>query len=250
MHKNLGRLKEDEIVLALNDKKANELSHNLKHILREMFGLFDGEHIVKAGLVENFQKPDFYIEVNGVRKYVSLKSGRANKLGEEKLKSFLLFLRSKGISKRSQQTFLYNHFGDGTLDGSGKERFDYNYLRVKLANRIKELNEEFNYSKEFIKDVVIRCMFKGPVESNIEADYIYHGDVNYGTICSKTQILKHLDRRDWDFMDNPHIGPIQFRPHARYIGKEIKNEERRWEIDFWWANLGADLDYIAERYDG
>ena len=51
-------------------------------------------------------------------------------------------------------------------------------------------------------------------------------------------------------MDNPHISPIQFRPHARYIGKEIKNEKRRWEIDFWWANLGADLDYIAERYDG
>lgn len=79
---------------------------------------------------------------------------------------------------------------------------------------------------------------------------IYHGDIHYGVVCSKTQILKHIDYRNWAYMNNPHIGPIQFRAHARYIGKEIKNEERRWEIDFWWANLGADLDYIAERYDG
>ena len=62
MHKNIGRLKEDEFVFAINGKRAEDLSHNFKHILREMFGLFDGKEIIKCGLVEKLQKPDFYIE--------------------------------------------------------------------------------------------------------------------------------------------------------------------------------------------
>ena len=250
MHKNIGRLKEDEFVQAINGKKAEDLSHNLKHILREMFGLFEGKEILKCGLVEKLQKPDFYIEYKGIRKYVSLKTGRAETVGEEYLKLFLQYLRSWNVSEESQKTFLYYHFGDGTMDGSGKKRMAYFELVAKLGPRIEAMNEELNESKDFIKDMIHRCLFKGTVETNIEADYIYFGDVNYGVVCSKAQIFKHVDRRSWGYMDNPHIGPIQFRPHARYINSPIKKEVSRWKIDFWWANLSADLEYIAERYDG
>ena len=112
------------------------------------------------------------------------------------------------------------------------------------------LNKELNANKQFVKAVIERCLFKGTWEGNIEADYIYHGDVNYGVVCSKAQIMKHVDKRTWEYMDNLHIGPIQFRPHARYINDRIKKEEYRWKVDFWWAKLSADLEYIAERYDG
>ena len=250
MHKNIGRLKEDEFVFALNNKKAGDLSHNLKHILREMFGLFKENDIVKCGLVEHYQKPDFYIEFKGQTKYVSLKTGRATTVGEEGLKQFLSFLRELHLSLEGQRTFLYYHFGDGTLDGSGEKRMDYLELMRKLGPRIAKLNKELNCNKDFVKEMIYRCLFKGTQENNIEADYIYYGDVNYGVVCSKRQIFKHVDRRTWEFMNNLHIGPIQFRPHARYINTEIKQEERRWKVDFWWANLSADLEYIAERYDG
>ena len=136
------------------------------------------------------------------------------------------------------------------MDGSGEKRMDYRQLIHKLAPRIVELNKELNSNKAFVKEFIYRCLFKGTQEKNIEADYIYHGDINYGVVCSKDQIFKHVDRRSWDYMDNLHIGPIQFRPHARYTNTEIKKEERRWKVDFWWARLSADLDYIAERYDG
>lgn len=250
MHKNIGRLKEDEFVFAINGKRADELSHNLKHLLREIYGPFDGKEIIKCGLVEKLQKPDFYIEYKGIRKYISLKTGRAETIAEEGLKLFLEYLRSWNFSVESQKTFLLYHFGDGTMDGSGQQRLEYFDLIKWLGPRIARMNEELNESKEFVKDVVYRCLFKGTVDSNIEADYIYFGDIHYGVVCNKTQIFKHIDRRDWAFMDNPHIGPIQFRPHARYIKTNIKKEESRWKIDFWWANLSADLAYIAERYDG
>lgn len=250
MHKNIGRLKEDEFVEAIDGKRAEELSHNLKHILREMFGLFDGKEILRCGLVEKLQKPDFYIEYKGIRKYVSLKTGRAEIVSEEHIIPFLKYLRTWHLSEESQKTFLYFHFGDGTMDGSGAQRIDHHTFMAKLGPRIALLNQELNQNKDFIKDVIHRCLFKGTLETNIEADYIYFGDVNYGVVCSKTQIFKHVDRRDWSFMDSPHIGPILFRPHARYINKPIKKEALRWKVDFSWANLSADLEYIAERYDG
>ena len=250
MHKNIGRLKEDEFVLAIDGKKAKDLSHNLKHILREIYGLFDGEEILKCGLVEKLQKPDFFIEYKGIRKYISLKTGRAETINQEGLKQFLEYLRSWNVSIDSQKTFLYYHFGDGTMDGSGNRRIEYYELAAKLRTRIIDLNEELNKSKDFIKDVVHRMLFKGTVDTNIPADYIYFGDVHYGVICSEAQIFKHIDRRTWEYMDNPHIGPIQFRPHARYTNSPIKKEKSRWKVDFWLSNLAADLEYIAERYDG
>lgn len=250
MHKNIGRLKEDEFVAAINGKRAEDLSHNLKHILREIFGLFDGNEIIKCGLVDKLQKPDFYIEYKGNKKYISLKTGRAETVSQEGLKQFLAYLRSWNLSVESQKTFLYYHFGDGTMDGSGKERMAYFDLIKILAPRIEALNKELNQNKDFIKDVIHRMVFKGSVDTNIQADYVYFGDVNYGVVCSEAQIFKHVDRRDWGYMDNPHIGPIQFRPHARYINSQIKKEKSRWKVDFWWANLSADLEYIAERYDG
>ena len=250
MHKNIGRLKEDEFVFAINGKRGDELSHNLKHILREIFGPFDGQEVLKCGLVDKLQKPDFYIEYKGNRKYISLKTGRAEIVAEEHLKLFLDYLRRWHLSIESQKTFLYYHFGDGTMDGSGEKRFQYFELIRILGPRIKKLNEELNQNKDFIKDLIHRCLFKGTMESNIPADYIYFGDVNYGVVCNEKQIFKHVDRRTWEFMDNPHIGPIQFRPHARYINTPIKKEKLRWKVDLWWANLSADLEYIAERYDG
>ena len=173
MHKNIGRLKEDEFVLAINGKRADQLSHNLKHALREMFGLFDGQEILKAGLVDKYQKPDFYIEYKGIRKYVSLKTGRAETVSEEGLKQFLEYLRSWHLSIESQKTFLYYHFGDGTMDGSGEKRMEYFDLIKLLSEKIAKMNKELNANKDFVKEVIHRCLFKGSVEENIPAEYIY-----------------------------------------------------------------------------
>ncbi|MCQ2797409.1 MAG: hypothetical protein MJ241_02975 [Bacilli bacterium] len=251
MHKNIGFKKEDEFVEALDGKKAGELSHNLKHILREMFGFFKETDKVRCELVPNYQKPDFFIEMNGVRKYVSLKHGKAKTVGQDKIKPFILYLRECGLSKEGQKTILLLQFGDGTLDGSGDKRLPYDELVLKYKKRIEELNEELNEDKDFIKAFVERYVFKGTVSTNIEADYIYHGDVNYGVIVSKAQLFKHLERRSYAYMINPHVGPLQFKPHARYSGeKEILNEHQRWKVDINWANLASDMDYISERYDG
>ncbi|MFA5421911.1 MAG: hypothetical protein WC344_03885 [Bacilli bacterium] len=250
MHKNIGIRKEEDLILLLNSKTFGQLSNNGKYIIREIFNHICETSIIKCEKVEEFIKPDFRISVDNVIHYVSMKSGRSETVHQEYVKNFCLYLREQGISNRTLQTILLYQYGDGTLDGSGKERMSYNRLRLLLTDRIKEANEELNKDKEFVIRVIDRAVFKGTLSENQEADYVYHGDADYGILVSKTQLMKHCQRRDWKWMDNLHIGPIQLRPHARYIGKPIKRENSRQRLEFYWAKYSEDLDYISKRYDG
>lgn len=249
MPTNEGNLKEKEIVSHLNNKKVSELSNNLHSLVKALYGQIDDEKTIKCKLIEEFIKPDFSITYDGITKYISMKTGRAEVVHQDNIKSFILFLRSYGISAETQKTILLYQYGDGTLDGSGKERFDYNKLRVLLKERIEKANEELNANKNLIAAIIDRCVILGTLENAIPIDGLYFGDFRFGIIATTSQIKKHISRKDWDWMKNLHIGPIQIRPHARYIGKPIKNPSSRDKVECYWANLSSDIDYISSRYD-
>lgn len=250
MHKNIGLLKEDEMILLFNNKKIKELSNNGKHFIKEMFGLINEEEVIKSSKINDYVKPDFSVECNGITHYVSMKSGRCDTVHQEYVKDFCKFLQTQGISVKTLQTILLYHYGDGTLDGTGSSRMSYEKLRYLLKERIKLANEELNSNKDFVWNIINRTVFKGTKAENLEADYIYHGNADYGVLASKKQIYKHFLRRDWKWMDSLHIGPLMIYPHARYIGKEIKRPKSRERLEFDWVNFREDIEYISTRYDG
>lgn len=249
MPTNLGNFKEQEIVYNLHNKKVHELSNNLRNLVEVLFGALDEDETIRCCLIDDFIKPDFVIEYKNQKRYVSMKTGRAESVHQELVKNFVLFLESLGISKETQETILLYQYGDGTLDGSGEKRINYNQLRLILDDRIKEANEELNQSKDFIMKVITRCLFVGTLENAIPIDCIYFGDYRYGVVATRKQIEKHIYRKNWNWMNNLHIGPIQLRPHARYIEKEIKNPKSREKLECYWANLSSDIDFISSRYD-
>ena len=250
MHKNIGFFKEEEMVLLLNGKTYDELSNNGKHLIREMFGHVEGNALIQAELVGDYMKPDFSVTCGEETHYVSMKSGGSDIVHQEYIKNFVMYLRDQGIPNRVLRTLLYYHYGDGTIDGSGAERMPYQEIAHKLAKDIQYANEVLNESKEFVLGFIRRALWKGAKEENIEADYIYHGNADYGVLVSKIQLEKHSKRRTWDYMENLHIGPILMRPHARYVGREVKRQKSRERIEFYWPHLSADLEYVSSRYDG
>lgn len=248
-HKNPGLRKEEEYVLALNNKKVQDLNHNCKYLLREIFGPLEEEEVVYSNLVGGFQKPDFYIEYKFRRVFVSLKSGAAKILHQESIDTFIEFFEKCGMHKDCIDIFKLTYFGDGTLDGTGEERMSYSELQYRSKEQIQYFNKKVNTDKELVKLIVERCMFLGSKEGNIPADYIIFGDSNFSYMCSRKQVEKHIYRKSWLYMDNLHIGPLQFRPHARLLVKR-ENEEGRYKVDAWWANLESDIRFISERYNG
>ena len=246
---NFGKEKEMEMVAHLNNKKTCEISNNLRSLLSALYGPLEDDEVVSCKLIDDFIKPDFVITYDGQSKYISMKTGRAEVLHQETISTFIKFLDNQGISKETQETILLYQYGDGTTDGTGKTRIDYNELRVLLKDRITKANIELNESKDFVLKVIERCILLGTLENAIRIDGLYFGNYKFGEIATTKQIIKHIKRKDWDWMRNLHIGPIQLRPHARYIGKEIKNPESRNKLECYWANLSSDIDYISNRYD-
>ena len=85
MGTNFGTFIEEEMVIAINNRKVYELPRNLKFTLYRMFGPLKDEETFQAGRLGNHMKPDIWVEYEGTRKYISIKSGRATELHQEKL---------------------------------------------------------------------------------------------------------------------------------------------------------------------
>lgn len=243
--KNRGLSNEQDICNQLNNKKVCEINPNLKTMLRRIFGPIDDDQIIRSEQIEGTMKPDLKITYKSVTKYVSIKSGHACFVHEEQVSTLIPFLNELGYAKTDVDIFLTLLYRDGTTNGLGEKSLEFIESRVKNADLINEFNKIFNSKKENVERIINRCLFTGAKDTNIPAEFIYFGNANFGVVCSKTQIQKHINRRTWDYMHNPHIGPLQFRAHSF-----DKTSSKRHQCDFWWARLREDLEYIEERYWG
>ena len=248
MSNNKGMENETLLVEALNNKTFSQINQNLQTMMRDIFGYQTDEETISAAKVEGVFKPDISITYKGITKHISIKQGRANMVHGENIKTFILYLRSLGVSKETQRTILYHHFGDGTMNGTGKKRMDGFETRAWLHEQIKAANNELNNNYELIHKFLERTMYQGIDETAPNVDYIYFGTPEYGVVVSKKQIQTYVDKRNWKYFDNLHIGPVFFKPHARYAAKRIVSTERREMVHCYWPNLAMDLDMISKRY--
>ena len=122
MPMNDGMLKEAEVIYALNNKRIENLSNNMREVMRSLFGVLDDEYYVKCYKVDNSYKTDFVIEYDNRKRYVSMKSGHVVSLHCEILQNFIAYLKNEGISQRTLDTICLFHYGDGTIDGSRREK--------------------------------------------------------------------------------------------------------------------------------
>ena len=93
-----GFYKEAEIVAALNDKRVCDIHYNMRYFLKEIFGVLDENKLVHAERIEGVMKPDFWVEYDGRKYYVSLKTGSTCNVHQEMIDMFIDYLRKNNIS--------------------------------------------------------------------------------------------------------------------------------------------------------
>lgn len=248
MPKNNGKEYERLFVEAINNKRVCQVPQGFRENLDRMYKRLKDDDVIKAGLVDGCQKPDFYVSINGIRKNVSLKTGFATQVGGISLKEFITFMRSKGVSEDTLKTIVLLHFCDGTFNNTGPVRYDVMDFRMKFKGRIKKANKELNHDKSFVKDFVYTVVFKGFYKGNIAADYLYFGSHEFGFCCNFKQICKLIDDKRWAKTENLHIGPIQFRPVARYTGMKVRDDSKRWGVRFYWPGLEGEIRRVGIQY--
>lgn len=245
---NKGFVKEDEMIINLNDHLVKDINSNLKNMLECLFGALDEKKMVKCEVVPNFAKPDIVITYDGEKRYVSMKTGSNNSVHSEYVEYFVDYLKKKGISQETLNTILLFQYGDGTIDGTGQTRMRYNEIMTKYANEIKKANEELNANPVFVCEMVCHYLFDGSRPELPSADVIYYGDIYNGYVVNRQQVRSHIRKRKWNQLNNPHIGPLLIRATARYHDKRDTYEVKRHRVDLAWLYLSEDIKYISQHY--
>lgn len=239
---------EETIVHCLNNKAVKDLNNNLKYQLKQMFGPLDEDEIVTSIRLNDFIKPDISITYKGITKFVSIKTGRARQIHTERCDLFANYLKSKGVAKEQIDFYLLWHFGDGTTDGNGDTQIGWlKMVDIYFKERI-EFNKKMNEDKNFLVQIIDRFLFQGSNPFAIAADFIYLGDEDFGITVSRNMVRKYILNSTFSYLDNPHIGPVQFRSHHTKKGFNEREINARFKTDFWWAGLEGDLRYIAKRF--
>ena len=208
---NIGIENENQIIRALNDKTIDELSENFKEPIRSMYKYYkDGEKLI-VKKVSNWIgcKTDITIQIHNYYHNVSIKSGFGPAVHEEEFDSFFTFLKSLNISQETLDTIKFYHYGDGTLDGSGKKTLRLDEFKEKYKERIAKANEELS-NEEIVKAVIFRCVVKGRNERNQEINYFYYGNVEEGIFLKRDHLLEYGPKLNCYYDTAIHFGPLSY----------------------------------------
>ena len=238
---NSGLTIERRIAKSYNEKYFKELNPFQKEILLKMYPQIQEKDLIKCkGYYFSKAKPDIQFIVNDEIKYVSIKSGRSDGMHIEEIKTFILFLRSLGVSIKTQKILLLYHYGDGTLNGTGKTRMLHNEIAFKYKELIEYATEELK-TPEIIIPCLNRFMFTGTNLKRKSVDFIYFGDETYGILCSKNDLTNFVISRNYSHLKTMHIGPMTIQPYLRDVNRVSEHEYKRDMVQIKWHYLLTDL---------
>lgn len=241
---------EIQIEKALDFKIYDEVNANLKHFLNDIFYGYNlhGKRIHAIRCRQNV-KPDFYLHIDGIDKevYVSIKKGSGNSIHQESLGRFIEFLKSEKIPSKIINDLLLYHYGDGTINNTGKIRYkaqDFSNMHPEL---VSSLNTCFS-NKFFLKKVVMRFIFKGNIENAPIADYLYHGTVHNGVWASRNEIMNFIEN---NIVSSKALsfGVLTYQVWNRNLSFKHKMEQRREQIQIKWGKMEETLLEITSRRD-
>lgn len=241
---NNGLIIERNFKSVYNGKLFENLNYFQKKFILELFpNISKKDFIICKKYNKEFAKPDITISCNKLEKFISIKSGSSDGMHIEDIKSFILFLRNLGVSTETQKILLLYHYGDGTLDGTGKKRMLHNEIVFKYRNLIEFANKELADTR-IVLECLKRFVLQGTSEFMRQIDYIYYGDENYGVYCSKCDLANFIISRDYSHLKTLHIGPMTIQPYLRDVDNKSKNIYKRHKVQIKWHYLLTDIEKV------
>lgn len=235
---------ETDLLSELSNKTYDELNSNLKKFILFLFPKVNNNDKIRCYSGMAGQKPDIIIEINNIRKNVSIKKGSGNSVHQEDIALFMNFLNTLNISEETKTELLKYHWADGTTDGSGKIRVSSAEYKAKHHKEIDLINGELNKKETLIK-LITRALFKGKSDQFDEVDVIYYGTINKGHWATKDEIIKYILNNKFD-INSIHFGPLTYQIWNRCLNFNPKTENRRNVVQIKWGSLERDLIIIEK----
>lgn len=241
-----GLQNEENLVIALNNKKYKDLNSNLKRFVDyickcEGFTVTVETEIKSKIETDNRKKQDLYITLFEKKLGVSVKVGSGNSTHQEKCEDFIDYIKTTyGASDQICDDIRRMLWCDGTIDGSG-EISD----RMTKATYLRKYKDEIKHIREFFKnnerDLINRILFAGRHDGKV--DYIYHGTPEKGSWVAVSELIEYQV-----------LNPLQLGGALARIGRMTvqvwnrslngNNDSKRGQIQIKYSHIEEDLKHL------
>lgn len=236
---------ENEIIAHINGKYFKELNNNIQNFIIDIYkSSLNKNKIFKANKFYNNYKPDIVIEHNGIKKYISIKSGKSCSIHQEHIYSFINFLYDLNCSSEVINELKLFQFNDGTNNGTGNIRKNAMDFQEKSYDSIKLINKFFN-AEGIIDKIIDRLLFIGEYYGIPKVNYIYYGNLEKGIWADSNNIKNYLKKKNV-FSASIHISKLYYQSLHRNLKFELEHEYRRYYVQFKWYSIEEDLKEIIK----
>lgn len=248
-----GNENELNIVDALKNKRYKDLNLNLKSFISYVcrykgIGLSDDTTIDAEYERDTKLKQDFYLYVDNVKIYISVKMGSGNSVHQEKCEDFINYIKDKFNANNeicnAWRLFLW---ADGTLDGSGSIEQDEDGIITRFtATQFKTLYpQERGILQAFLnenkRELIEHFLFIG--RHNSKVDFIYHGTPQHGSWIYKDKIVDYQVDNELSLNQNNRscltVGKMTVQ--SWNISKKGTSEGKRGQLQVKYGRISEDL---------
>lgn len=153
----------------------------------------------------------------------------------ESISEFKNFLLESKVPENIIHDYLYYHFADGTIDGTGEKRIGVDNYKKYHQENIDFVNKVFN-EKKLLNKAITRFVLKGN-NSIYLADAIICGEVNDFLWITKDDVRKIILSKKDLYSTAVHFGPLTYQPKSRCLNFNLKYDSDCFYIQIKWYNI-------------
>lgn len=182
-----GYQNEIDFINYLNNKKYKDVNILFQELLSKLYSNIEQEDIIVAYKYGRYAKVDIVININGVEKGISIKSGMCNSVHVEPIDKFVSFLENLGFKETDKlQRYLYS---DGTNNNTGVQRQSSEEYRLENYKNIEIINSDLSQYNNILTN---RFLINSDVNYRVNVDAFIFGYLDDFLWVSKDEVLKYL----------------------------------------------------------
>ena len=243
-----GYTNEYEFIDILNDKEIKTINPLFQEFVKDLYKDYkiNDSDKIKCYKNEKREKADFIIEINHVKKRISLKKGVKNSVHVEPIWTFTNFLKNNNIPEDIIKLYLKFHYANGTIDGRRKNRMSSEEYKKLYQDEINLINKYFNDT--ILLEKCVKRFILGLPENN-EIDMIIFGVTDDFIWMTKKEIIRSVLKKRDNIFTGVHFGPLFCQPQNRCLNRNKKYEFARNYIQIKWYHLSDDIiEELNNRY--
>lgn len=230
---------EIDFVRKIEGKEYSELDYKLQLFIDDIFKKVNKKSIIQCYKNAELQKYDIIIQIDDIKKRISIKKGIKNSVHAEPISEFIHFCIENKMPRNLVVNFLKYHYADGTTNGTGNNRMKIEDYKKIHQPEIDEINNFIN-QKGFLKKAIDRFILRGR-NSEVGIDVIIYGVPEDFIWIKKEDIYEIILLKRNIYSTSIHFSCLTYQPLNRCINRNSKYEKDRFISQVKWYNLCDDI---------